>query len=45
MTETERIAKLEKKVRTLEHINYVRFAWMALGLLGVTAYVWTKIKK
>jgi hypothetical protein len=45
MNDAERISNLEKKVKTLEHINYVRFAILALSLLGVTGYVMSHLKK
>lgn len=45
MTDQQRIDALEKKVKNLQYINYVRFSILALSLLGVTGYFMSKFKK
>jgi hypothetical protein len=45
MTEKERLDLLEKKVKNLQTINYLRFAFLGLSLLGVTAYVMKELKR
>ena len=45
MTDIERINLLEKKVKNLQTINYLRFGFLVLSLLGVTAYVMQELKK
>lgn len=45
MTEQERLQLLEKKVKNLQTINYIRFTILALGLLGITGYVLNEFKK
>jgi hypothetical protein len=45
MTEQERLTLLEKKVRNLQTINYIRFTLLALGFLGITGYVLNEFKK
>jgi len=36
-TDKERIEDLERKVKNLQTINYIRFGLLALGLMGVGA--------
>jgi hypothetical protein len=45
MTDIDRINLLEKKVKNLQTINYLRFAFLGLSLLGVTAYVVRELKR
>jgi hypothetical protein len=45
MTDQERISLLEKKVKNLQYVNYVRFTLLALGFLGVTGYILNELKK
>jgi hypothetical protein len=45
MTDIDRINLLEKKVKNLQTINYLRFGFLVLSLLGVTAYVMNELKK
>jgi hypothetical protein len=45
MTDLERIKLLERKVKNLQTINYLRFGFLALSLLGVTAYVMNELKR
>ena len=45
MTDQERLILLEKKVKNLQYINYVRFTFLALGFLGVTGYILNELKK
>tara|TARA_R110000868_G_scaffold167297_1_gene401570 strand:- start:1003 stop:1167 length:165 start_codon:yes stop_codon:yes gene_type:complete len=44
MTEQERIDRLEKNVKQLKLVNYIRFAIVVLGLIGVTSWGLKKIK-
>ena len=45
MTDKDRLILLERKVKNLQTINYLRFGFLALGLLGVTGYLMNEIKK
>lgn len=45
MTDKERLIVLERKVKNLQTINYLRFGVLVLGLLGVTGYLMNEIKK
>jgi hypothetical protein len=45
MTEQERLTLLEKKVKNLQTINYIRFTLLALAFFGVTGYILNELKK
>lgn len=45
MNEQERLNLLEKKVKRLQYVNYVRFGILVLTFLGVTAVIFDKLKK
>lgn len=45
MTTEEKVAQLDKKVKRLEYINYIRFGILLLSLFGATAVIMAKIKK
>jgi hypothetical protein len=44
-TNEERIALLEKKVKRLQYINYIKFGIVVLGFIGVTTILMNEIKK
>jgi hypothetical protein len=44
MTEQERLERLEKQVKRLQLVNYLRFAVVVLGLIGVTSWGMKKLK-
>jgi len=44
-TDEERISLLEKKVKQLQYINYIRFGIVVLGFIGVTSIFMNEIKK
>jgi hypothetical protein len=44
MNNEDRIIKLEKKVKTLETINFIRFTLIVLTFVGLTAYFTDKLK-
>ena len=45
MEDSERISQLEKKVKRIEIVEFIRFSLIVLGFIGLTTIFMNKLKK